>query len=295
MRIAADTSHGFYGLLARAVFGEEPDFNWYERGLEDGLLEAAWPFPGTWRALALAQVGRYEQAEREIRKLGARARADLCLALVALANALDLPAAEMRVAQRLKLADGHHHHGALFPLPSWEPADGFRLDRALIYAVARAESGFDTAAESGAGARGLMQLMPVTVAEAAEKLGQEPPDGDELLEPPVNLALGQAYLDRLLDGGLVGGNLFYMAAAYNCGPTCLARWRRSLAIEDDPLLFLEALPSEQTRAYVKKVMLNLWTYRARLGQPIPSLRDLAENRWPMYRALDSDASFHARN
>jgi soluble lytic murein transglycosylase-like protein len=75
----------------------------------------------------------------------------------------------------------------------------------------------------------------------------------------------------------------------------LARWRKSLGVEDDPLLFLEALPSEQTRAYVKKVMLNLWTYRARLGQPIPSLRDLAENRWPMYRALDGDASFHARN
>jgi hypothetical protein len=51
----------------------------------------------------------------------------------------------------------------------------------------------------------------------------------------------------------------------------------------------------EPRVYVKKVLTNLWSYRARLGQPQPSLEALARNRWPIYHALDSERQMHAWN
>lgn len=56
--------------------------------------------------------------------------------------------------------------------------------------------------------------------------------------------------------------------------------------EEDPLLFIESLPSRETRVYVQRVMTNYWIYRARLKQPTPDLDALAAGRWPSYVALD---------
>ena len=65
--------------------------------------------------------------------------------------------------------------------------------------------------------------------------------------------------------------------------------------EDDPLVFLESVPMREPRVYVKKVLTNLWTYRARFGQPQPSLEAFARGRWPIYRALDQQSQAHAWN
>ena len=54
----------------------------------------------------------------------------------------------MRLAQSLGRSDGRYHFGALYPVPTWRPANGYSLDRALVYAIMRAESSFDPAAES---------------------------------------------------------------------------------------------------------------------------------------------------
>ena len=84
-------------------------------------------------------------------------------------------------------------------------------------------------------------------------------------------------------------------AAYNAGPARVARWQEQLAIDEDPLLFLESIPMREPRVYVKKVLTNLWSYRARLGQPQPSLAALARNQWPSYRTLDGQQQMHAWN
>jgi hypothetical protein len=54
----------------------------------------------------------------------------------------------------------------------------------------------------------------------------------------------------------------------------------------DPLLFVESLPTLETRLFVERVLTNLWLYRLRLGQPAPSLHALASGEWPRYEALD---------
>ncbi len=133
-----------------------------------------------------------------------------------------------------------------------------------------------------------MQVMPATARYLAKLGVLEAPQPDELFEPETSIRFGQAYLEYLLQGSPIGTNLIYLAAAYNAGPGRVTRWRERLAIENDPLLFLESIPTHETRGYVKKVLTNLWSYRARLGQPQRALEALAHNRWPHYDALDVD-------
>jgi soluble lytic murein transglycosylase len=293
--LAAHQPRDFYGMLARAVLGEAAVFGWEGAGLRDNLLEALLRHDGARRAIALGQVGRADLAELEIRKLAARAEPEVLAGLIALAEALHLPATQMRLAQRLTHAAGRLPHGALYPLPLWRPEDGLRLDRALIFAVMRAESGFDPRAESHVGALGLMQVMPRTARWMAGKVQLDLPRTDALLDPATGIAFGQAYLEHLLRHPGIGDNLIFVAAAYNAGPGRVLQWQRERAAEHDPLLFLESIPMTEPRIYVKKVLTNLWSYRARLGQPNPALAALAHNQWPRYQALDEKPVIYARN
>ncbi len=296
LRIAAQSPQNLYGMLARTVLGETRPQKQQQTVLdEDRVVELLLRFPGARRALALGQIGRTDLAEREIRKLAAAAKPDLMMSLIALAESLNLPAAQMRLAQRLGDAGGAFQHGALYPVPSWRPASGFTVDRALVFAVMRAESGFDPDAESHAGARGLMQVMPATAMDIAARRELEPPSGEGLFKPETGMMFGQAYMEELLNRRSIGDNLIYIAAAYNAGPGRIARWQLDLQMDNDPLLFLESIPFNETRVYVKKVLTNLWNYRSRLGQPNPSLEALAHNRWPGYQAFDPEPAVHAWN
>ncbi|HEX6114948.1 MAG TPA: lytic transglycosylase domain-containing protein, partial [Geminicoccaceae bacterium] len=294
LRIAA-TGRDFYGLLARGVLKQPLDKGAEQITLEAQMLELLLDYPGVRRAIALGQIGEATQAEREIRKLAARAAPELMAGLIALAKSLDLPAAQMRLAQSLGRSGGRYDYTALFPMPTWQPARGYTLDRALVFAFMRAESGFDPRAESHAGARGLMQVMPATAQHIATSSDLELPHGNALFEPETSILFGQAYLEHLLQRPSIGDNLIYLAVAYNAGPARVLRWQETLDGADDPLLFLESIPMREPRAYVKKVLSNLWTYRARLGQAQPSLEALARSHWPTYRALDRRAQVHAWN
>jgi soluble lytic murein transglycosylase-like protein len=211
-------------------------------------------------------------------------------AILAVAEAAELPALSLRLAKRL--VDGDYDGwderrlgGALYPVPPWEPAKGFTIDRALIYAVMRQESHFKMYARSRIGARGLMQLLPSTAASVAKGRRFRGRERARLYDPALNIQLGQRYLARLLKTSSVGGDLFRLATAYNGGPGNLRSWTR-LSKAEDPLLFIESLPIRESRMYVERVLTNLWIYRARLGQPAPSLGAVAADSWPAYQALD---------
>jgi soluble lytic murein transglycosylase-like protein len=135
-----------------------------------------------------------------------------------------------------------------------------------------------------------MQLMPATARYVAQD--GELPGGTEsrLFNPGFNLELAQRYVQRLMQDDEAGEDLFKLAAAYNGGPGNLRKWQRRLEKAGypahDPLLFIEALPSHETRLFIERVLTNLWMYRKRLGQPAPSLKALAQGDWPRYEALD---------
>jgi soluble lytic murein transglycosylase-like protein len=294
LRMAA-SGRDFYGLLARGILGETLVHGADRIEFEDSVLKLLLRQPGARRAIALAQIGQSADAEREIRKLAARATPELMAGLVALAKSLDLPAAQMRLAQSLGRSDGRYDLSALFPMPTWRPAHGFTLDQALVFSFMRAESGFDPRAESHAGARGLMQVMPATAQYIASRSDLEHPHASALFEPETSMLFGQAYLEHLLQRPAIGDNLIFLAVGYNAGPGRVRQWQETLGVDDDPLLVLESIPMREPRVYVKKVLTNLWTYRARLGQAQPSLEALAQGRWPTYRALDRRAELHAWN
>ncbi len=148
----------------------------------------------------------------------------------------------------------------------------------FILGIIRQESSFDASARSGAGARGMMQLMPATAMAMARRMGVEYAPG-ELEDPGYNMQLGSALLGKLV--GDFGGSYVMAAAAYNAGPGRPNEWSarcgdpRSAAT--DPLDFIECIPFSETRDYVMRVMEATQVYRARLNggaAPLTLAQDL---------------------
>jgi soluble lytic murein transglycosylase-like protein len=294
LQIAADHPRTFYGLLARRALGLTTWYNFETERLSADDVRAALRTPGLRRALALLQVGETGRAELELRTLAASADAALLPALAAIADRGNMPALSLQLARMLASQDGRRHDHALYPLPRWRPEGGYTVDRAFLFALMRQESEFLPDAQSGAGARGLMQLMPATAQEIAARLGiplvdksKKGREADKLFDPETNLTLAQHYVAELLGHQRIGRNLLTVAVAYNLGPGTLQRLPLRPEYKDDPLLFLESLPSRETRVFVQRVMTNYWIYRARFKQSTPDLDALASGNWPVYVAEDS--------
>ncbi|WP_353474026.1 lytic transglycosylase domain-containing protein [Salipiger sp. H15] len=155
----------------------------------------------------------------------------------------------------------------------------FPIPREMVLAIARRESEFDPRVVSGAGARGLMQLMPGTAKEVAGWLGV-PYSFEGLLDNPAyNAKLGARYLQSLSEK--FDGNPVMMAAGYNAGPSRPINWMKDfgnpLGGEIDMVDWIELIPFNETRNYVMRVTESLPIYRARLGgnpHPVPFSEEL---------------------
>jgi len=144
---------------------------------------------------------------------------------------------------------------------------GSGAERPLLLAMTRQESAFERGAVSSAGARGLMQLMPAT-AKLIAKSQRIPFSADRLLtDGRYNLTIGRAYLDDLLDR--FAGSYILSIAAYNAGPGRVRQWMDSFGDPRtksiDVVDWIEAIPFNETRNYVQRVLENLQVYRIRLG------------------------------
>ncbi len=286
LEIASAFPFTFYGQLALAQLGRDYEFNWAAPTLTpDAFAALAEREPAVKRAIALAEVGRETEADLEFRWINGRIDDRLAPSLFAVEHAMALPAAQLDLAL--------FHHGrafeaGLFPIPGFAPENGFTADPALIYALMRQESKFKTEATSRVGARGLMQLMPRTASYVAKDRGLQRGKGrDRLYDPAVNLAIGQDYVNHLIETS-ADGDLFAMAVAYNGGPGNLRRWKREVAI-DDPLLFIESIPNPESRDFVEKVLTNFWIYSQRLGRTPTSRDRVAAGELPLYDAIEKIA------
>ena len=288
LEIAAEFPFEFYGQLALAQLGRSYDYDWSAPMVTaDGLAALIENQPRVKRAIALAQAGRTGDADLELRWANGSIPPERDYDLLGVALALNMPAAAIDIALA---GDAPYLQAGLFPIPSYAPENGFKVDRALIYALMRQESKFKTEATSRVGARGLMQLMPRTASYVARdrSLRYRGAKGrDRLYEPGYNLRLGQSYVGYLIEGS-AQGDLFKLAAAYNGGPGNLRRWSKKMEIED-PLLFIESIPNRESRDFVEHVLTNFWVYRARLGQPAPSRERVAAGELPLYEAIDQIA------
>jgi soluble lytic murein transglycosylase-like protein len=129
-----------------------------------------------------------------------------------------------------------------------------------------------------------MQLMPGTARIVARQNKMKMSDID-MSKPEHNMFLGQQHIVDLLAHPNINNNIIKMLAAYNAGMGMLVRFDRNFDTSD-PLLYIESFPAYETRNYMKRVMSNLWLYRARLDQPLTSMEELSEGKWPLYSSED---------
>jgi soluble lytic murein transglycosylase len=149
-------------------------------------------------------------------------------------------------------------------------AQGLGLDQAWVYGLIRQESRFVTDARSGVGAAGLMQVMPSTAKWVADKIGLADYGHGMLHDIRTNIVLGTNYLNMVLNNA--DGSQVLASAAYNAGPSRARTWRGSLDKPMEGAIFVESIPFEETRTYVRNVMSNATNYAALFEKRPQSLK-----------------------
>ena len=192
LRAAANTAEApesFYGLLARETLGMSTKLP------QDPFLGTDPPveqYPNVQRAIELARIGEASLADQMLvhqAKIGAPSEHH---ALIQLAKRLDLPAAQLWLADNGQWgarADATDR----YPNPRWSPVNGWRVDPALAFGHIVQESAFRRTAVSTAGAVGLMQVLPITAQQMSQSTGV-PYSRATLTDPRYNLAFGQSFI-----------------------------------------------------------------------------------------------------
>ena len=288
--IGAEHPMAFYGALSATMLGRTPEYEFFEQDCTDEDIDALRELKLGKIALALLQVGQNVRAEQYLKSLITANATDKTLhAINSVATAYGLPRVAILVAgvvrdRGILEIDDDIIYSAQYPLPDWEPMGGWSIDRALLFAITKQESGFRTTAKSGVGANGVMQLMPGTAKLVAHKNKIKWSDVD-MSNPEHNMFLGQQYIVDLLAQPVINNSIIKMLAAYNAGLGNVIKFEKSFDTYD-PLLYIESFPAYETRSYIKRVLSNLWLYRARLNQPLTSMQELANGQWPLYNSED---------
>lgn len=288
--ISAAHPMAFYGALSATMLGNRPEYEFFEQDCTEEDYDELRSSKYGKMALALLQVDNRNRAEQYLKYLITSRASDRTLhAVNSVATAYGLPRVSIQASSVIRdrgilEIDEDIIYTAQYPLPDWEPMGGWSIDRALLLAITKQESGFKPGAKSGAGANGLMQIMPSTAKRVAKRNNVKMSDID-MSKPEHNMFLGQQYIVDLLAHPNIQNNIIKMLAAYNAGMGTLVKFEKSFETTD-PLLYIESFPAYETRSYIKRVMSNLWLYRARLNQPLTSMEDLAGGQWPLYNSED---------
>ncbi len=272
----AEASESFYGLVARETLGLPT------RLTADPFKDSDPPvdgLPNVQRAQELVKIGEPALAEELLRhqaRIGAPSEHH---ALIQLAKRLDLPAAQLWLADNGQWG-ARSDATDRYPNPSWRPLNGWRVDPALAFGHIVQESAFRRTAVSTAGAVGLMQVLPVTAQLVSRSRGV-PYTRAGLTDPRYNLEYGQSFIEMMRVDPGTAGQLPRVIASYNAGPLPVARWA---AINDkgDPMLWIESIPYWETRYYVPAVLRNMWVYQGLNDEDRTTLRSMAEHRWPSF-------------
>jgi soluble lytic murein transglycosylase-like protein len=231
------------------------------------------------RAIELARIGESGLADQMLvhqAKIGVPTEHH---ALIALAKRLDLPAAQLWLANNGQWG-ARSDATDRYPNPRWSPVNGWRVDPALAFGHIVQESAFRRTAVSTAGAVGLMQVLPITAQQMSQSTGV-PYSRATLTDPRYNLAFGQSFIEAMRSSSGTAGQLPRVIAAYNAGPLPVARWA-TINDRGDPLLWIESLPYWETRYYVPSVMRNMWVYQGLDNEDTPTLKAMVQHQWPAF-------------
>ncbi|GAB4390016.1 MAG: transglycosylase SLT domain-containing protein [Thermodesulfovibrionales bacterium] len=256
---------GYYGLLARLKKGEA-----LASGTVDGA--PAVNLKPLRRPDLLIESGLREEAALELRHLAEEAPGYEVLLNLAV-RMRDLGLYRESILLALKVPEGRRPREILYPLAFWsivqETAAVNGMDPLLLLSVMREESHFDPRALSRAGAMGLMQLMPSTARREAGRMDLDLSGDEDIFDVGTNVALGAHYLGGLLEDF---GSVPEALAAYNAGSVNVRAWieRGRYSSHDE---FIEDIPFEETRNYVKRILATYYSYRqAWREEPARALR-----------------------
>ncbi|MBF9031189.1 transglycosylase SLT domain-containing protein [Rhodobacterales bacterium HKCCE3408] len=269
--LGAQYQSSFYGQLAQergnlpvdpAFLGTETFPSWREADfLRSTVLQAG---------LTLYQAGRADLAERFLTHLTESLDRDDAGSLGQLAFDLGDPHLALRIAKRAAQS-GYEIMAAYYPLTALAEAD-LPAARELTLSIARRESEFNPVVRSGAGALGLMQVMPGTGRDTARALNIDFDQSRLLNDPEYNAVLGAGYLSILTED--FGTNPVLLSAAYNAGPGRASQWIDRFGDPRDPSIdivdWIESLPFDETRNYVMRVTESLAIYEAQLTGRLPT-------------------------
>ena len=275
-RAAAGFPTSYYASRARAVL-KLKDRAHHQVPASPGANEQPpvyVPSPFLLKGDRLADLGLYEEAEREYRHAGWAHRNEIH-ALRELQRRFERIGA-MNQAFRISglLVNLERERGTpislvtfrrLYPVYYWSEVSlasrGLGLDPNLVLGIIRQESAFDEMALSRAGARGLMQVMPETGRKVAQKLGLRGYSTERLWDPDTSIRLGASHLaDHFRYFRKSGDRRLGLAlSAYNAGLDAARKWAGRLPA-DDVDVFVESIPYRETRNYVKLVYRNYQVY-----------------------------------
>jgi soluble lytic murein transglycosylase len=300
LHLSASWPATFYGQIALYQLDIEPTLrNWgpqpYSATEDEGLRAIAFTpdisidddtliafierDPQARRVVAYLEVGRLEEARDQFRKGLRTATSEEDRKLwSALGRAFSRPLTPRnREAEMIDTVR--------YPIPDLQPDGGFVIEQSLVYAIARKETGFNPRVRSGAGAYGLMQVMPTTAAELSGDRGFIT-DPERLFQPGVNMRLGQGYVIKMLGLSAFNGDVLRTVASYNAGPGPMLGALRKLGPDADPLLLIETIDVPQARDYVEKVVAAYWVYQRMLGRPLNTLGAVASGETGISLYLD---------
>ncbi len=226
------------------------------------------------RSAMLIEAGLEDFARDELRFAAGRARGfvDRTRVGILLARVGDYHRANELVvtAYGASLARGLQPDRAVLWWLSWPPAyretiaavfpKDASIEPELVWAIMREESHYRVDARSAVGALGLLQLMPSTAAQLARERGIEGFEAEDLFDPRTNITLGTTYLDQL--SRRFDGRMSAAIGSYNAGPRRVSGWLRGDARKLDDDAWVENIPYDQTRSYVKRVLRSLHVYKS---------------------------------
>lgn len=279
LRQATQNPYSFYSMLATEMLGRKVQASWQVPHIDSEEAGKVYKHAAVQRVIALAQLAETDLAQKELQANYDRLPKNTDLPLMAMALKMELPGSALTLARNLTKENQWIPAGLYPHAERWKPQDGAKIDPALLFGIMRQESAFKPGVSSRVGARGLMQVMPGTASHIRRELRQSALSREQMIEIPINLALGQEYLIWML--GEFNGNLMHAIAAYNAGPGNVRKWVEKNTT-NDPVLFMERIPFTETRKYVEKVMANLWLYRLKFENNPKTLADAARGRWPVY-------------
>ena len=222
------------------------------------------------RAIELKTLGLDADAAHEVAVLTDRYSRDpdVLIALSTMLNEVGAYHQALRLA-RARFRDQLERTGGAFAPSLWNVAYPTGLlptiklqaakgvDPYLIAAIIREESQYDVKAVSRVGAIGLMQVMPATANNVAQRVGLPAVGREDLFDQETNIRIGVRYVEQLLEQ--FSGNLVYTVASYNAGPLAVGNWIAQYRGHNQDE-FVELIPYQETRQYVKRVLRSYREY-----------------------------------